>query len=266
MNYTERLATFQGFWDEDDDTARQLAASGHVYDRPPLEALEQGSRCIICGQFVRRDSSIVALSSTPGFETTLWENYHASSSKNFTFHHPRCPMEQCRMPLEPRATMPGFYGDRGTKALPRQWYRRKDRLPSSFDPPTKRQASPFFALPVELRLTIYTMVLPQLGNAANVPWSERVTEINILRTCAQIRNEALDVLYTGHTFKFANCKTLYMFLRNIGKNGRDLLQAVDTYCRSREDSITFSLLASCPRLRTITIRYPYPRLLIPGAP
>ena len=49
--YAERLQTFEGLWDEYQAAARQLAAIGHVCDKPPLEALEAGSRCISCGMF-----------------------------------------------------------------------------------------------------------------------------------------------------------------------------------------------------------------------
>jgi hypothetical protein len=59
---------------------------------------------------------------------------------------------------------------------------------------------------------------------------------------------------------------MYLFLRNVGKHGRQLIQAVDVHCGSREDAMAFALLASCDKLQSITIRLPRPKILLSRSP
>jgi hypothetical protein len=94
ISFATRLHSFEDQWPHHQTTARQLAALGHVCDRPPLESLEEGSRCIDCGLFLPKQPSIEAL------EGSL------TSSSPLTFHKPKCPRLQIRMPLEAsRATL-----------------------------------------------------------------------------------------------------------------------------------------------------------------
>ncbi|KAK3110003.1 hypothetical protein LTR53_016162 [Teratosphaeriaceae sp. CCFEE 6253] len=258
LTYLERLQTFQGYWDDNEATARQLAAIGHVYDRPPLEALEEGSRCISCSQFTQREWSIRALEG---------------------------PL--VRIPLEAEAVFPGLLGGHSVSEARARW---EQRISHASPPPmaqptrTRPQSSPFFRLPTELRLQIYEMVLPKLDEATEITTlngdSSRIvtrcahrkkaprdpTMVNILSTCQAIHGEALDLLYTNRTYVFINCKVLYLFLRHIGAHGRALLSDITLVCGSREDAITFSLLASCHNLRRMYIISTRARLLTPSAP
>lgn len=156
------------------------------------------------------------------------------------------------------------------------------------EPPLPRfhvgQTSSLFSLPTELRLQIYTMILPALDDVVEIVPINRdsarvvtksgqektgprdLTKSNLLRTCKAIHTEAVDILFTNRTYRFANAKALYLFLRAIGSTGRALLSRVDVYCGNREDAITFALLATCPKLRVLTLRVPRPRLLFPLSP
>ncbi|KAI6896384.1 hypothetical protein KC334_g10943 [Hortaea werneckii] len=275
--YPDRLETFNGYWDDNEATARQLAAIGHVFDRPPLEAIEEGSRCVSCSCFVKKELSIRAL------EGNSTKNYE-QSFKNFTYHRSGCIRLQVRIPLEPQATLGGLHGGFRMHELKSKWESRNQPQ----EPPLPRfhvgQTSSLFSLPTELRLQIYSMILPALDDITEIVPINRdsarivtksgqektgprdLTKSNLLRTCKAIHNEALDLLFTNRTYRFANAKTLYLFLRAIGPTGRALLSRVDIYCGSREDAITFALLATCPKLRHITLRMPRPRLLFPLAP
>ncbi|KAI7366384.1 hypothetical protein KC354_g4180 [Hortaea werneckii] len=275
--YPDRLETFSGYWDDNEATARQLAAIGHVFDRPPLEAIEEGSRCVSCSCFVKKDLSIRALE---GNSTSNYEQ----SFKNFTYHRSGCIRLQVRIPLEPQATLGGLHGGFRMHELKSKWESRNQPQ----EPPLPRfhvgQTSSLFSLPTELRLQIYSMILPALDDITEIVPINRdsarvvtksgqektgprdLTKSNLLRTCKAIHNEALDLLFTNRVYRFANAKTLYLFLRAIGSTGRALLSRVDIYCGSREDAITFALLATCPKLRHLTLRMPRPRLLFPLAP
>ena len=55
--YDDRLKTFAGHWEDSMTAARLLAAVGHACDRPPVESLVDGSRCVSCGAFVSKDAS-----------------------------------------------------------------------------------------------------------------------------------------------------------------------------------------------------------------
>ncbi|KAK5119624.1 hypothetical protein LTR85_007453 [Meristemomyces frigidus] len=278
--YQERLATFKGFWDENSATANQLAATGHVYDRPPLEALEEGSRCVSCSNFVRRELSIRAL------EGTLASSSSATCEAfpgHFTFHHPGCLRLQVRIPLDPQATVGGLHGGFRIQEMKARWEHRIAAQAVAAPRAQRAQTSSLFSLPTELRLEIYSHILPSLDPITEIVPLNRdsarvvtkaghekvgprdLTKTNILRTCKAIHNEALDMLFATTTYQFGNTKTLYLFLRHIGAAGRALLASIDVYCGSREDAITFALLAMCTKLRAITIRFPRPTISSPAS-
>lgn len=286
MSYPDRLATFQGFWDDHQATARQLAAIAHVYDRPPLEALEEGSRCISCSAFVRREHSIRALEGSVSSSGSYEHGF-----ENFVFHLPGCIRLQIRMPLDPQATMGGLHGGFRISDMRSRFERRSTAMPTeAASGEERRQTSSLFSLPTELRLEIYSHVLPSLDSVTEIVPLNRdsarvvtktgqektgprdLTKANLLRTCKAVHNEALDILYNLTTYKFISTKilsatkTLYLFLRHIGKAGRELLRSVDVWCGNREDALAFALLATCSKLRAITIRLPRPVVLFPGAP
>lgn len=271
--YPERLWTFSGFWDANEATARQLAAIGHVYDRPPLEALEEGSRCVSCGAFVRAEHAIQAFEGDAGsYETEF---------KNLDLHRPSCIRLQIRIPLEPQTPFAGLYG--GTRIS--EMRRRFEPKPSSRDKQEagneRLQTSSFFSLPTELRLFVYSMVLPSMDKVTGIENVHRydprvvtkmghaktgprdLTKANLLQTCRAVHNEALDTLYTNTTYQFDSTKVLYLFLRQIGRRGRELLKSIDVVCGMREDAIAFALLASCEKLGSITIRLPRAIILPP---
>lgn len=282
LTYFERLATFSTFWDAHQAAARQLAAIGHVCDRPPLEALEEGSRCISCSNFVRRDLSIKALE---GCISTARGEY-GDGFQSFYFHHPSCIRLQVRIPLDPQALLPGLHGGYRLNDVRSRFERKKISSEGGASGRQSLQTSSLFSLPVELRLEIYAMILPKLDEVSEIVPLNRdsarvvtamgydkngprnLTKANLLRTCRAIHNEALDLIYNRVTFQFASRKVMYLFLRHIGTRGRRLLKAVDINCGrgQREDAIAFALLASCEKLRAITIRLGRPKLLLPPAP
>lgn len=279
LTYSERLETFEGFWDIDFATARQLAAIGHICDRPPLEALDEGSHCITCSAFVKRGVSVKALGGGP-----LSHSYEDDYS-SVGFHHSGCTRLQVRIPLEPQSHM-GLYGFR-MQDVRAKWEKRiaaqKRTAPSS----RVIQSSSLFSLPTELRLEIYKQILPELEAVTSILQLNRdsarvitsvgsqktgprdTTKANILLTCRAVHEEAIDILYSHTAFKFYGrdgTKILYLFLRSIGQSGRDLIKSVDVQCGNREDAIAFALLASCEKLQSITIRLPRAVILFPGPP
>ncbi|KAK3672102.1 hypothetical protein LTR78_008073 [Recurvomyces mirabilis] len=281
--YPERLRTFSGFWNEHEATARQLAAIGHVYDRPPLEAIEEGSRCVTCSQFVRRESSIRALEGSLGHRRNQDGDYETGFG-GFAFHFPNCERLQVKIPLDPQATLGGLHGGHRIGDLRERWEERSSRTTRSTTSNSEvLQTSPLFSLPTELRLEIYARILPQLDEVTDIVSLHRdsarvctktaltkanardYSKANLLRCCKTIHDEALDILYTNRTYRFGSSKLLYLFLRNIGHHGRQQLRSVDICGPSREDAIAFSLLASCSKLRSLTLRWTRPTLLMPQA-
>lgn len=278
LTYAERLQTFEGYWDSHETTARQLAAIGHVYDRPPLEVLDQGSRCISCSAFVGRDLSIKALDDAGSTSRSYAHNFD-----NFKFHHPNCMRLSVRIPLDPQALLPGLHGY-SIDNIRRKFEKRPVTTNAPITISRLPQSSSLFSLPTEIRLEIYAMVLPSLDAQTEIVTLNRdsarvitsvgyaktgprdTTKPNILRTCRAVNEEATDLLYSHTGFKFANTKILYLFLRSIGKAGRGLVESIDVHCGGREDAITFALLASCEKLRAITLRLPRPVIFFPGAP
>lgn len=278
LTYAERLDTFQGYWDDHFTTARQLAAIGHVCDRPPLEGLEEGSRCITCSNFVKRELSTTAFGDHETSARPYGEDFN-----NFNFHHPGCIRLQVRIPLDPQAILPGLHGVR-INELKERWERRASGRPVPVAGRRAPQKSSLFSLPTEIRLEIYSMILPRLDAVTDIVPLNRdsarvitamgyektgprdLTKPNLLRTCRAANEEAMDILYSNITFRFTSTKVLYLFLRSIGKGGRQLIKSVDVRCGSREDAITFALLASCDKLRAMTIRLPRSVIFSPGAP
>lgn len=267
LTYSMRLQTFKGYWDNDLATARQLAAIGHVCDRPPLEAIDEGSHCVTCNAFVKREVSVKALDCNSG-------SYEADLSA-FSFHQNSCTRLQVRIPLEPQSQM-GLYNFR-MQDVRAKWERRIATQGRAAPSTRAMQSSSLFSLPTELRLEIYKQVLPELDNITPILQLNRdsarvitsmgynktgprdTTKVNILRTCRAVHEEAADLLYSNTTFQFYGkdgTKILYLFLRSIGQAGRDLIKSVDVQCGNREDAIAFALLASCGKLQSITIRLP----------
>lgn len=273
LSYIARLDSFIGHWDENLTAGRQLAAIGHVCDRPPLESIEEGSRCIACNKFVPKETSIGVLEGP----IQRSQNYADTS---FSFHSARCLRLQSRIPYESSSA---DLGATDFDDLRGRW-ERKSR-PLQPPRPWEQQTSSLFALPAELRLEIYSYLLPTLDSPAEIvpinrdsirmvtkagfekPGRRDKTKSNILLTCKAIHSEALDILFANTTYEFSSTKNLYLFLRQIGRIGRQLLKSVDVVCgQKREDAITFALLASCENLRSIIIRLPRPRILFPGMP
>lgn len=277
LTYSERLNTFTGFWDDDLPVARQLAAIGHVCDRPPVEALDEGSHCITCNAFVNRETSVKALGGTSS------SSYTADFS-NFSFHQPSCTRLQVRIPLEPQAFM-GMYGYR-MQDVRAKWERRIASHGRQTAPSERVvQSSSLFSLPTELRLEIYKQILPEMEDVTPIVQlnkdSARVItdlgakkprdarKLSLLRTCRAVHEEAMDLLYSNTRFVFygkEGTKVLYLFLRSIGQAGRDLVKSVDVQCGNREDAIAFALLGSCGKLQALTIRLPRPMILFTRPP
>lgn len=278
LTYAERLQTFDDYWDNSNATARQLAAIGHIFDRPPLEARDEGSRCISCGAFVIKDLSIKALEGSSNSSRTYEDGFNS-----FNFHHPSCTRLQVRIPLDPQALLPGLHGSR-IADLRRRFESKSPLRDVQTQAQRASQSSSLFSLPPEIRLEIYSMILPSLETITEIVTLNRdsprvVTSMgyqktgrrdtdkpNILRTCRAVNEEAMELLYSNTTFKFASTKVVYLFLRSIGHAGRQLIKSVDIHCGGREDAITFALLASCEKLRAICIRLPRPMILFPRAP
>ena len=277
LTYAERLSSFQEYWDNNQTTARQLAAIGHVCDRPPLEAQELGSRCISCGAFVKKELSIRALEHVNNGSTTYKDSF-----VNFKFHHPSCTRLQVRIPLDPQAMFAGLHGNR-IDDLKRRFEKPSVQAPSR-QPQRASQKSGLFNLPTEIRLEIYSMILPSFEAVTEIVPLNRdsprvVTSMgyektgpretwkaNILATCRAVHEEAMDLLYSRTTFKFGSTKVMYLFLRNVGVTARQLIKSVDIHCGGREDAIAFALLASCEKLQSICIRLPRAMLLFQRAP
>ena len=283
--YPDRLATFLGpsnypLWQHNLATARSLAALGHVYDRPGIEAIEEGSRCVACVEFVRRETAVRALEGPGGVR-------YEAGFDGARFHRARCEFLQIRVPLEPQAVLPGLYGGDvalgGRRRVREGWEERvgRERLGNRAAKPTEgsvQSGTGLFSLPTELRLQIYEYVLPRLEPLEPMEQLHRdspclvtqagrtkpgrldKTRTAILQTCRTIRNEALDLLFARRTFSLHSAKALYLFLRQIGQSGRDRIQGVDVRYVQREDALAFSLLATCPKLRSLTLRRQLQRL------
>lgn len=276
--YAERLQTFEGYWNEHQTAARQLAAIGHVCDRPPLETLEEGSRCVSCSVFVRKVRSSKALGDVASGVSSYHEEF-----KDFNSHHHGCIRQQVRIPLGPQTLFAGLCASRFDE-MRNKWERRSAARPMPIPMERLSQSSSLFNLPTEIRLEIYAMILPALERETEIVtlngYSARIitrqgyertgprdtTKQNILRTCRAVNEEATDIIYSHTTFKFDSTKVMYLFLHSIGRAGRSLIKAVDVHCGGREDAIAFAMLASCEKLRAITIRLPRPMLLIATPP
>lgn len=270
LSFASRLQSFEDQWPENQTAARQLAALGHVCDRPPLESLEEGSRCIDCGLFIPKQTSVQALE---GSLTLI-----ASTP----FHNPRCPRLQLRIPLESPLTQRYTLN---YSSLVERWERRS-RAPQSAHEPRAAlaQTSGLFSLPTELRLQIYAYILPSLDAVTEIvplhrdspriitkaglerPARRDKTKANLLLACRTVYLEALDLLYANTTFRFDATRTLYLFLRHVGRAGRRMVRAVDVVSGQREDAAAFALLGACGELGSLTVRLGRPKLLLPNSP
>ena len=275
-SFATRLSTFQDQWPVHQTTARQLAALGHVCDRPPLECLEEGSRCIDCGHFLPMETSVSALESSLVITNSL-----------LTFHEPKCSRLQLRMPLEATRSTLDY------SSLVNRWERRSNATPPTSSTSTSiptlaftshAQTSPLFTLPTELRLQIYSYILPSVSSLTEIvplhrdsprtitrqgfsrPGPRDKTKANLLLSCRAIYSEALDLLFRNTVFKLDTTRALFLFLRNIGPVGRDRVRGLDVTCGQREDAVAFALTGSCEKLRNLTIRLARPRLMFPMAP
>lgn len=111
-------------------------------------------------------------------------------------------------------------------------------------PQPSREVFPFLDLPTELRLTIYTLTLPQKVRVR--PLSLSVWEIDkekekdqlaLLRTCHQIRNEARPLLFSNSFFRIDLYDDVYTqhFLTWIDGAGDGLV------CRMKHFGISASI-------------------------
>jgi hypothetical protein len=151
-SFATRLSTFQDQWPSHQTTARQLAALGHVCDRPPLECLEEGSRCIDCGHFLPMETSVSALESSLVITNSL-----------LTFHEPKCTRLQLRMPLEATRSTLDY------SSLVSRWERR-----SHATPPTTSLRPPHRTPPPNLLLHPPQRLLPN----RNRPFAPRLAPHN----------------------------------------------------------------------------------------
>ena len=87
---------------------------------------------------------------------------------------------------------------------------------------TSRAASPFLALPGELRNDIYHLALAAEDDEhVNISLHAIKQRTALLRTCSQIRNEATEIFYNVNVFAITDCLAQHYeikrFLRNAGK-------------------------------------------------
>jgi hypothetical protein len=204
-----------------------------------------------------------------------------------TFHEPKCTRLQLRMPLEATKSALDY------ASLVSRWERRSHAGTPPIPAPTSssasiltstHQTSPLFTLPTELRLQIYSYILPSVSALTEIvplhrdsprtitkqgfsrPGPRDKTKANLLLTCRAIYSEALDLLFRDTVFKLDTTRALFLFLRNIGPVGRDRVRGLDVTCGQREDAVAFALTSSCEKLRSLTIRLARPRLMFPMAP
>jgi hypothetical protein len=277
LNYATRLETFSasGQWTDNLTTARQLSVLGHVSDHPPLQ-LEIGSHCIACDKFIPQATSIGVLEGSISSSGTYVNG-------SFSFHITRCERLQLRFPLEPHKSLRRSIDFSKVRGMWERKVQQNQAREVEFLPRAS-QSSSLFSLPTEVRLIIYDYVLPSVHGVNKMmplhrdsmrivpedtlfrPRRLDTTKANLLLTCKVMHSEALNLLYTGGTFRFDCSRDLYLFLRGIGHWGRQLLTSVELTSGDREDAIALSLLASCERLNTFTIRINRAKLVWRDAP
>lgn len=275
-SFSSRLKTFENQWPDHQTTARQLAALGHVCDRPPLESLEEGSRCISCGLFIPKEGSVRAL------EGPL------NTVPATPFHNPKCIRLQLRIPINTQSTAIDY------ASLVNRWNQRRSAAalppqPTDTRHPSKpsQTGSPLMKLPPELRLQIYFYILPTLPSETELtslnrdssriirthtgvpipiaPRGNVKSKLTLLQTCKTLHFEALDYMYAQTTFRVNTTRDLYLFLRTVGPAGRAALRAVDVTCGQREDAVAFALLGACGGMGKLVIRLARGQLLPKGA-
>jgi hypothetical protein len=108
--------------------------------------------------------------------------------------------------------------------------------------------SAFLALPAEIRLQIYDLLLVSRFNREQNPsWAVgntcqklvilhmiqapeyRTMEPAILRTCKQIQREAISVLYSGSVFNLSEPKQMFRLMTQIGPTNIKLLRSLDMW-------------------------------------
>ncbi|KAJ5552380.1 hypothetical protein N7494_001758 [Penicillium frequentans] len=108
--------------------------------------------------------------------------------------------------------------------------------------------SAFLALPAEIRLQIYDLLLVSRFNREQNPsWGVgntcqklvilhmiqapqyRTMEPAILRTCKQIYNEAISILYSGNVFNLSEPKQMFRLMTQIGPTKVKLLRSLDMW-------------------------------------
>ena len=270
--HSDRLKTFKDQWNGCEATIRQLAAIGHVCLSP------SSSRCLECQAVVSRESSIKAL------ELSLFNQPGEKPREPVTFHHANCNGLQMRIPLDLQSSLPGLHDGYRVSDVRNKFEQRSSGKRAVASTARETQTSSLFSLPTEIRLEIYSYILPKLEPVTKIlplnPDSYRIvtrtgyekrhprdiTKTNLLCTCRAVHEEALDLLYSDRTYSFNTTMVLYLFLRHIGESGRRLLRSVDVAGGRREDPIAFALLACCPKLQEITVRLPRWRVVAPRLP
>ena len=250
---------------------------GHVCDHPPLQ-LDEGSHCVSCDKFIPKATSVVVLEGSISASGLYIEGW-------FSFHYPQCERLQLRFPLEGHKVLRNSIVFSDVHKL---WERKVATVPLQRPPhiplPQRTQTSSLFSLPTEIRLEIYSYILPSMHPVNKIvplhkdslrmicedslfrPRRRDLTKSNLLLSCKAIHSEALDLLFRSTTYKFLNTKDMYLFLRHIGHAGRQLVRSVQVLCGSREDAPAFALLACCEKLRSINIDLPRSKLVWKGAP
>lgn len=148
---------------------------GHIADRPPIEAIEEGSHCITCNIFLPKEDALRAL------EGPLCRN-HVNGDGMPTvpnLHHPNCGRLQVRIPLEGRTVLTGSWSS--YRSIRRESSRveedddeaEEDDQEGEEDatqtqtrhhnwktPSSKQQQSRLLSLPTELLLEIASYLFP----------------------------------------------------------------------------------------------------------
>lgn len=277
-SYLDRLRTFDDYWTDARATARQLAAIGHVADRPPLESIEEGSRCISCSHFVAKDTSVLILEGDVNpekFDTLDVPEFHRAGCIRLQV---RLPFEQPQWFID-SSSMHGSFKARVSRF---ETQSRQEQAEASSG--STRFKARFFSLPTEIRLQIYQQILPACESTTEIvqvdrdsmrittaqalhrPRAHDPTQSSILRVCHTTYHEVLDLIFSHRTFVFASSKLLYMFLRRIGRPGRSLLRSIDCTFGQREDAVTFALLSTCDALEHVSLHLGRQELMLAYAP
>jgi hypothetical protein len=86
---------------------------------------------------------------------------------------------------------------------------------------TDEKQGPLLALPPELRNDIYELVFSDLVIDFTQTNTTTATSTSLLRTCTQIRNEALNIFYHKTTFWAQSSYIAYAFLAQVPSSRSD---------------------------------------------